>query len=778
MVPCSRITSSYVSSLGFPTEMPRKEPPKRRHPGSQLRRLSVVFPIVPLLVLGAIWSPEIAHYHIPTVSITRETIEQGRHLPADSVLDELGEFPFMLSPAWDTSDSLVRAAEQILRGIVNIPGLPPTNVKMPFDADDIDKGLPKWQLPLAGLIVPHVLLQAYRITDRNDFLTGARDVIVGWAVYERSAWLSRGFLWNDHAVAARVLVVAEFWRLYRNHPSYQVEVAQTILQFMARSGELLSKSSHFTFATNHGVMQNLALLHLCVSFPSLPGVSRYRETALERLRDQMTFYISDEGVVLEHSADYHKIGLELIAMAFRYMSLLSIAVPNDWWQKYEKAQEFFSALRRPDGSLPILGDTDDTQSGMWRTGILVTQVDVNRRSLPLASQKTWLPLRPNSLYQISGYSVWWNGLEAWPNVGGLYQTVVAWSHFPGHGHKHADEMSVSFWAGGKSWWENVGYWPYDDPRRAEAASWGGSNAPHLSNESGLTVRETTLRFHGWSGDISMLDMERRGPGDYKVRRQIIAVSPNIWIVIDSAHGGNQQTTTTWTAASEVEIHNGAVPGSYKLKTADSRASLTAFAFGSHGLRVKRLRGSLAPFAGWIVVDGAPQAANAVMLEQPANNSWVAMLWTLNSDTGSDGHIVQQPSMQSWSDAGRWDLRIPTWLGVITVKRENGEIRVSDSDPRARPKTLALTEPTEISAGKNRIQAGYEQTKNKYPPRFRDLLAYRVKLTRWLSLLFLLQEMFFLLCARMVSQYYAALRVLTASGWVSVGIYLVLVYFQR
>src|SRR3989442_4278073 len=119
-------------------------------------------------------------------------------------------------------------------------------------------------------------------------------------------------------------------------------------------------------------------------------------------------------------------------MGLRYMSILSIAGLIYRWHKGQKAQEFFFALSRPDGSIPILGDTGDTQSGMWRTGILGTQVDVNRRSLPLAAQKTWLPLRPNSLYQISGYSVWWNGLEAWPKVGGLYQTVVAWSHFPGH----------------------------------------------------------------------------------------------------------------------------------------------------------------------------------------------------------------------------------------------------------------------------------------------------------------------------------------------------------
>ena len=106
---------------------------------------------------------------------------------------------------------------------------------MPFSVDDIDKGLPAWQLALASFRIPNILLNAYEASGRKEFLIMARDVILAWASYERSAWLPKGLLWNDHAIAARVPVLAKFWRHYRNHPDYDPEAARYILQLVARS---------------------------------------------------------------------------------------------------------------------------------------------------------------------------------------------------------------------------------------------------------------------------------------------------------------------------------------------------------------------------------------------------------------------------------------------------------------------------------------------------------------------------------------------------------------
>lgn len=398
--------------------------------------------LLPVLVFAAIWFPVIDHYYVSNVVITDKMLNTARHMPDDSVLDEINVFFDSLEHL--DSKQLIDAAERALQGEIVIPGCPSKKFGLPFNVDDIDKE-PK--LLLASFKIPNLLLSAYEFTGRDEFLITARDVILGWASYERKAWLPKGYLWNDHAIAARISVLAKFWKFYRNHPDYESEVAKHIFQLAARSGQLLAKPSHFTFSTNHGVMQNLALWQICLAFPALPNVEFYKQLALERMRDQMTFYINKEGVVLEHSAGYQMAGLKFIGMAFRYLTLMNVPIPEEWRVKYAKAKDFYAQLKRPDGSLPMFGDT-----GGGSLGLFV------------------IPKQSRSLYPVAGYCVWWDGLDAWPNEEALSQTVVAWSHFPGHAHKHADEMSVLLWANKHNWWTNIGYWPYGTKGRLEAVS--------------------------------------------------------------------------------------------------------------------------------------------------------------------------------------------------------------------------------------------------------------------------------------------------------------------
>lgn len=283
-------------------------------------------------------------------------------------------------------------------------------------------------------------------------------------------------------------------------------MAKDIFQLVARSGQLLAKPSHFTFATNHGVMQNLALWQICLAFPTLPNVEFYKQLALERMRDQMSFYINDEGVVLEHSAGYQKAGLEFIGMAFKHLTLMIVPIPEEWRVKYAKAKDFYAQLKRPDGSLPMFGDTGGASFRPF-----VTKVDSNGKSEILNYSKNWIPKQSGSLYPVAGYCVWWDGLDGWPNEEALSQTVVAWSYFPGHAHKHADEMSVLLWATKHNWWTNIGYWPYGPKGRSEAVSWAGSNAPHVVNEPNNSKRQTRLLGYGWSDSLAVTDLERKWP---------------------------------------------------------------------------------------------------------------------------------------------------------------------------------------------------------------------------------------------------------------------------
>jgi hypothetical protein len=519
-----------------------------------LRIIRVSAYLLPGLVIGSIWLPELMHYYIPGAEITSNIVESSKREPSDEVFGLLEDMSLITRP-WANNEDLPGIAEQLLRkGRLELKGSPEMQVSLPFREADLERSSPTWKLQFASFLIPDIFLRAYELTGQEKYFDMARQVIGSWATHEGSAWLPKGFLWNDHAVAARIPVLARFWRTYRSRSDLNADEAALILSFVVRSGQLLAKPSHFTFSTNHGVMQNLALWHLSLAFPMVPGVEDFKRIALERFTQQMAFYINDEGIILEHSAGYHRDGMVLIGMGLRYMSLLDIPIPPVWLAKYQQAKTFYAQLRRPDGSLPMFGDTG---SGSASDSPLVAKVDTDGHVTDLAREADWRPAEARALYPVAGHLVWWEGLENWPDTKALAQTVVTWSNFPGHGHKLADELSVLFWAAGQTWWTNVGYWPYGVEGRDEAMSWEGSNAPHFIGEPRENHRVARLRYSGWNDQLVGVDIERTGPQGYRVRRQVLSIHNRVWMVIDGVNdSGSRSTRTVWRTYPNVTVHKG------------------------------------------------------------------------------------------------------------------------------------------------------------------------------------------------------------------------------
>jgi len=729
------------------------------------------FVVVPGLVVCAVWASVINHYHVRAPSITAAMVQQAREAPPDSVLRELKEFRLLRVGPMDRGQ-LVRAADKLLNGIVDLPEYPAARIGVPFDPRDLDHTEPDWRLPLAGLVVPGVLLDAYDATDHEPFFLAAQKMVLQWGAYERGAWLPRGYMWNDHAVAARIAVLTELWRVYRHHPTYRADVGREILKQVGRTAALLAKPGHFTFASNHGIMQNLALLQVSLAFPMLPDAERYRVLALTRLRDQMAFYIDDEGVVLEHSAEYQRFGVELLGMICRSLTLLQQPIPDDWRRKYERAVQTYAALRRPDGSLPTFGDTDGERD---EAGPLVTAFDDQGRSERLHHQLRWAPERSLSLHPVAGNAIWWDGLERWPGQSELRQTVVTWSYFPGHAHKSADEMSVLAWGGGQLWWTNVGYWPYAMAGRSDAESWQNGNAPHLANEDPNSARNTRLLSLGWSGRLGMVDLERSGPGDYVARRQVVHLRPDVWLIVDRVTGGDTlETSTTWTTAPDVTLRSGAVPGSYVLNAPHSPIQLKKFVLGSPGARISELAGSWSPFAGWQVVAGVPRPAPAIVIEQPARDSWSIAVWSLENQVTaarSLDHVVGH-----WYPPQDWTIELGMRSGTLAVERRGTRITLRDVGNRLAIETLDLTPAPEVTHEIAAVRASFERAARSYP-RFQDHLLRRRIVTYVLLAIFLSQEVIFWFIRRNHARYYRPLRSVNLIGWIGVGSWLTFVVLR-
>ncbi len=105
-----------------------------------------------------IWIPEFLHYNVLNVVITDDVIDTARRLPDDSIVNELGEF-CRLPSLHNNDEQLIVTAEKISQEKVEIPRFPSAGIDMPFD-DDMDKGSSRWQLFLASLGIPQILLRS------------------------------------------------------------------------------------------------------------------------------------------------------------------------------------------------------------------------------------------------------------------------------------------------------------------------------------------------------------------------------------------------------------------------------------------------------------------------------------------------------------------------------------------------------------------------------------------------------------------------------------------
>jgi hypothetical protein len=731
--------------------------------------LTIISYFLPLLILAGIWFPVIRHYFVADVVISENMVDTARSTPSDNLLDQiilLDQIVYLrMQNKEPGKNQLIDNAESILKGKIKLKGFQSKNITMPFSADDIDSGLPSWQLALASFKIPDILLTAYEATRREEFLVMAKEVIIAWASYERRTWFPKGYLWNDHAVAARIPVIIKFWRHYRNHADFNPRVAKDILQMVARSGRLLAKPSHFRFATNHGIIQNLALLEIYLAFSFLPDSVAHKRQAIERLTEQIDFIVNDKGVVLEHSAGYQRLVLALMGKMLSYLKLMNLQIPLEWIAKYKNGIDFYAQIARPDGSLPVYGDTRSTKDYYL---YLLDLLHPKQTKLVEFNNERFIK-RPFSLYLVAGYSVWWNGLQELPyqNNSTSYQTLVAWSYFPGRAHKHADEMSVLVWAKGRNWWTNTGFWAYGTTERVQAVSWAGSNAPHLISESTWSIRHTRLVSYVWSDKFAAIELERTGPEGYVARRQVIKPYSNLWIVLDNTIGAeDQKTTTTWTTSSHINLSIGEFPGSYKLEAEDTHLKLTKFILTSNGTKINNYRGSLSPFAGWDNDKPAP----AIVIEQPAKNSWAAVVWLLQQSKKESHSFEDVPSMLYWKSSDNWHIDLPLSSNQIQVQREDNYIFVhKDIKGHSIQKKIQLANPRQIPNERAENLAAYDIAAKKYSRKFININRHR-KATYLLFAIYILQVAVFYIYSKIRWKNYP-LKILSCIGWAVFGVWL-------
>lgn len=679
---------------------------------SVFRYLFLVTLVVVATLVVSVWLPVITRFYVSVSQPTLALVQQLRTHPNEQILNtKVTTEAFFGSPIPSGMDLNKSSIAALIQQQINKAGISSALKDHRFDDKEMQTGV--HSLGFAQLKVPDIYVRAYNATGRVAFLREATQFLLTFSRYERKQWLPDGYLWNDHAIAARIGVLARFWHAYRDSPIYTPSAAREILWHASRCAAMLADPQQFTYATNHGVMQNLALLQFAAAFPAFPTAQAYAKLALRRLKLQFQYYVNAEGIILEHSATYQVVGIRFIGMAIHLAELNHLTVPSIWRTRYKKAIEFLQVLTWPDGTLPILGDT---VRGTPKTDLSYYQ-------------------KPNDyfdLYPVAGYAIW--GTTTGKDE---TQSLVTWSHYPRHGHVVASEMSLLVWSRGRPWITSVGRWPYGTPGRKKAVGWNSSNAPHWVTESPKIGRSTALEKTGNQQGIAALDLIRTDVTGRRIRRQIISVDGSLWIVLDSTPQSNTTlpSETVWTFPPSLTIRHDSRRSSV-LTDSKRNVAMHITVAGSRPLETRWYSGSTEPFAGWTIRSATPYPAPALLIRREAGASWSGTVFSIAKKSGTPP-AVSTPVTMKFRSATSWTTKGSYKRQPWSVRREGAHLEVTYQGKKTK---MSLIDGSTIANQRHRLVTAFDNTAVQFDSEYRDLRFYRTRFTFAIIALLILQEL--------------------------------------
>lgn len=717
-----------------------------------------------VVVLAGIWGPHYAHFWVDRSPASPHTAPLAASSPTDVVLDEVARMRLGVQLQMREAE-VVPWAERVVAGRLYAPEFLQEPMALADYPADFGVGTSTFQLFVAGLGIEDLLLDAYERSGRPAFRDLALRRTLSFAKAESAQFAPTGFLWNDHAVAARVSVLARLWRHVRSDGAVGEDARREILSLVLLTGRLLAEPGHFTVRTNHGAMQNVALLQIGAAFPALPDVPEWRALALERLTLQLPFYVSPEGMVLEHSAGYHAFGAMLLAQAVRLCAMNGLAPPSLLIQAAESSRVILGRLVRPDGSLPLIGNT----VAQPIAGIPYVQADGGDpiRMLPVPT-----PTPDGLLLPVSGYAIWWN----WGSGNAPSQTVLTWARHEGHGHKHADEMALTFWSRDTDWITNTGYWPYGRPGEADAYGWPGANAPHFVGEGFSSRRSASVTAVGEREGMRFIEMARSNSDGAVFRRQVIQLDADRLLVLDFTDAKGRAVETLWTSAPEIGLRDREAGRSWSTGPNPNGSRLAVSIVSRPVASTSLLSASAAPFGGWVVRAQGPVPATSLrVVTEPAPSS-VATLFQVGEAAAPADEIafIGEPSADAWA------LRITASAGPVTITRSGSALTLHGPGSVAIPTMLIeLQAPPDIALQARQLKDAYQGAVSRFEP-WRDVSVYRRKVSMAALGLGLAIEALWLVLLRLrpptARTHGLRLHVIYTACWMAIGGWLFLVYF--
>lgn len=242
---------------------------------------------------------------------------------------------------------------------------------------------------------------------------------------------TRWMVWHDTATASRLVIMAYALLRAADLPAYDDARYERLFRAMLDHYLLLCADHFFTRHYNHGLLQLLGLLAFSCAWPCCGGTAAVQAFALERLQNLLERMSSPEGIVREHSTEYHAVILPWLIQINHFFTKKS---SRQFLQTHITAiRSTFVHFIRPDGSLAPFGDTPPNISPIIREEAAHARASSAKLSgLTLFPQSgyAFLRIRPRKAPPENA---------SWLALQGAFHSLT---------HKHCDDLACT-WSEGK-----------------------------------------------------------------------------------------------------------------------------------------------------------------------------------------------------------------------------------------------------------------------------------------------------------------------------------------
>ena len=245
--------------------------------------------------------------------------------------------------------------------------------------------------------------------------------------------IGQGIAWEPYPLSRRLVVWCAAWGVLANR-GYAAGFLEQIAPSIDRGARLLAHNVERDLDNNHVIADAKAL-----AFAGTLLNQDYARAGFDLMWQQLRAQVRGDGGHVENSTLYHLLvwrdALETVLLARRH----GIPVPDDIIVLLSKMANYLVALRRPDGTFPLLNDSVDEGFSAFDSLLAATE-EIGRGITRTNADKNSKSNASARVFDDSGYAVLRCG-----NTWALFDAgALGPSYCPGHGH--ADALSFELWA--------------------------------------------------------------------------------------------------------------------------------------------------------------------------------------------------------------------------------------------------------------------------------------------------------------------------------------------